>query len=102
MKTRYVLSILLCIVALVITFEWDYNQDHLIDGFQLYQTQISGQYTSPPVATVPAGVHIVTITIADGIYYWVATAYKGQLESKFSNEVTNSQPSKPTGIQLIP
>jgi len=99
---RSLISILLCLVALVVTFEWDYTEDSSILGFRLYQSQVSGQYSPPPVAVIPAGIRTVTITVPDGVYYWVITSYKVSAESTYSNEVTNAKPSKPTGIQLIP
>jgi hypothetical protein len=93
----------LLILLMTVTFEWDYSDDAKIVGFRLYQSQVSGQYIfgdGNEVKTIPAFTHRTTLTVEDGFYYWVLTAFgSASKESKPSNEVTNRL-SKPTGIQL--
>jgi len=85
----------LVIAAVPITFQWDANTEQDLAGYRIYQSTQSGVYTYGPTSpnllvTVPVGTEEVTIEIADGTYYFVATAFDtGGLESGPSNEITD-------------
>lgn len=98
-------------IAQTITFTWDpHDQAAVIEGFKLYQSKQSGNYTSTPVATFTGG-SLTTGTIAKptqpGRYYWVLTSFMadpagGVLESTYSNEVTDVvKPKAPTGFARV-
>ncbi len=79
--------------AAVITFQWDANNEPDFAGYRLYQSNVPEQYTYGPgneVAEIPSGTETVTITVPDGTWYWVLTAYNDAGESDPSDEVSKS------------
>ena len=82
-----------------VIFEWDKNLEPDLAGYRLYQSTQSGVYTfgkDHAIKEIPAGTETVTITIPDGTYFWVMTAYDtGGQESGPSNELTKAFDSAP-------
>jgi len=89
-----------------IIFIWDANSESDLAGYRLYQSQTSGNYVDTFVSDIPAGTETVTISdVADGIYYWVLTAYDtDDNESGYSNEVMADldtlAPDTPTNVVI--
>ena len=75
-----------------VTLVWDANSESDLAGYKLYQSNTSGNYTSIPVMTIPAGTETANLLdVPDGTYFWVLTAYDiSGNESGPSNEVTAS------------
>ena len=75
-----------------VTLVWDANSESDLAGYKLYQSNVSGDYTSIPVMTIPAGTETANLLdVPDGTYFWVLTAYDiSGNESGPSNEVTAS------------
>jgi hypothetical protein len=75
-----------------ITFEWDANSEADLAGYRLYKSTRSDVYiyeTYNIEAEVLAGVETATITVADGEWFFVLTAFNNYgKESAPSNEVT--------------
>lgn len=104
---KFLLFSIMLLVALplmaqtgTVTFAWDsHPESAAIDGFKLYQTKQSMNYTTTPVATYTPGA-LTTGTIPKptsfGRYYFVLTAFKTDtsvspsvlIESDYSNEVS--------------
>lgn len=96
-----------------VTFLWDTNDEPDLQGYRLYQTEISGQYEFDPTLAVfdvtldnPDFDHTGdqcewTLTgIHDGTWFWVLTAYDNETpvnESGPSNEVTSTIDSTAPG-----
>jgi len=89
------------------TLSWDSNTEADLAGYRVYQSQVSGVYTSPPVADIPAPVigtpsFQISSLSEDQTYFWVVTAYDNSgNESGFSNEVTKTisiPPDAPSGL----
>lgn len=87
-----------------VTLVWDPNTEADIDGYRLYQSVTSGTYNkdADKVADVKHADVCgetqcqTTITVEDGTWYWVATAYDTYgNESDYSNEVTETLDSTP-------
>lgn len=76
-----------------VNFAWDLSSDDSTlgvgGGYHLYQSKLSGNYTTP-VATYPPGATTGSIQRpGPGRYYWVLTAFTSDaIESSYSNEVT--------------
>jgi len=80
-----------------IKVEWDTNFESDLVGYRVYQTTIPGQYVrvvddiNTPYLVEEVGTGTLTITVrglADGIYYWVVTAFDNEgLESGYNNEL---------------
>lgn len=92
-------------VAATVTLEWDYTEDALllpVGGFRIYQKKQSDTvYPAAPAATIVPNTHIATITVNPGKYCWVATAYKDDIESPYSNEVCGQvTPNKPLNLRV--
>jgi len=89
-------------------FTWDANSESDLAGYRLYQSDTSGSYTygsGNEVAEILAGTETCTIDVADGILYWVLTAYDSNgNESEPSNEVITTidqtAPVAPTNLQV--
>ena len=85
----------------LVTFQWDKSPELDLAGYRIYQTSQPGDYvigpTSPNlIATIPAGTDIngvveYEVQIADGTFWFVATAFDTEgLESDKSNEITDT------------
>lgn len=91
-----------------ITFKWDKNLESDLAGYRLYKTQTSSIYTTgkgKEVIEVPAGVETATITIPDGQWYFVLTAFDlSGNESGLSKEVSyladTTAPGVPRGMTI--
>lgn len=88
------LSVLMCHAEMNITLIWEYDNPQLISGYKIYYSQVSGQYdpNNPIDIIEDPNVMISNIVLPDGIYYFVATAFKDNGfygESERSNEATN-------------
>jgi len=74
-----------------ITFVWNYNEESDLAGYKLYQSNISGDYTSDAVAIIYRDTNTYTyqIDMEGGIQsYFVLTAFDtSENESGYSNEV---------------
>lgn len=86
------------------TFEWDANTESDLAGYRLYQSNTSGNYTfgvGNEVGSTLAGTETLTISVEDGIWYWVLTAYDTDgFESEPSNEVDTAPPVAPSGLRI--
>ena len=75
-----------------ITFQWDSNTEFDLAGYRMYQSAASGVYTygsGSEALEIPVGTDTGTITVSDGTWFWVVTAYDTSgNESGPSNEVT--------------
>lgn len=75
-----------------VKFKWDSNFESDLAGYNLYQSDVSMNYTpgvDKPVAVIPAGTETLTLdNVSDGHKFWVLTAFDlhGN-ESEISNEV---------------
>ena len=91
----------------VSTFTWNANTESDLEGYHLYRSPTSGQYTfgSNWVADIPAGTETIDYTAPEGTWYFVLTAYDTSgNESGPSNEVTlvvpdTTPPADPNGLQ---
>jgi len=98
------------LAAQTITFAWDpHPESAVIEGFKLYQSKQSGNYSAGPVVTFTGGTLVTGIApkpTSPGRYYWVLRAYMPDpavpgtfIESGNSNEVTDViKPKEPTGF----
>lgn len=87
-----------CLAGTSVIFEWTANTEPHLDGYRLYQTATSGEYTFDEgniIVTIPAGTETHTLpNVSDGTWYWVLTAFSVAkdgmegFESGPSNEVT--------------
>ncbi len=94
---KIILTILFCLfglccskIALAADYKlaWDANTEPELIGYKLYQSTTSGDYPGPGIVTIPAGTETVSITLSNGVWYYVLTAYDQYgNESGFSNEV---------------
>ncbi len=77
-----------------VTFQWDANNESDLAGYRIYQTNLDGNYTygsGNEVVDIPAGTETSIITVQDGTWFWVVTAYDNSgNESGPSNQVTAS------------
>ena len=94
-------------VAGQVTLAWDLSPDDSslgsAGGYRIYQSTVSGQYGTIPIATVKAGVSTVTFnTGSTGTFFWVATAIDSTgAESVNSNEVTTKiVPGAPANLKI--
>jgi hypothetical protein len=70
---------------------WDPNMEPDLAGYHLYQSTISGHYTTGAyIATIPSGIETYTIEhLRAGSYFWVLSAFDTVMrESDFSDEVS--------------
>ncbi|HOJ85210.1 MAG TPA: hypothetical protein PKY23_10955 [Bacillota bacterium] len=86
-------------------FEWDQHpQASELDGFKLYQSKTSMGYPTAPVAIFTGGA-TTTGTIAapqsPGRYFFVLTAFTGDVESDYSNEVSFVVKPNPPKLKSI-
>ena len=125
---RFVITIILSLFLVIPAFgatvilEWTENTETDLDGYQILQSNTQGgPYTVveeiPPNhheadPTLPSDVDKDTyrvLDLADGIYYWVLTAFDNEVPrriSEYSNEVTceiinqipSFPPAPPTGL----
>ena len=100
------LSSSLYAATLNVTFKWDKNTEDDLAGYRLYQSDISGEFTMPPIEDIASDVDTVTTEIdATTDIYFVLTAYDltGN-ESGYSNQVVleydNNAPYPPTGFHI--
>jgi hypothetical protein len=106
MKRLLIALILLLIPVLVhagtVTLAWDPNQESDLKGYKIYYGNAPGQ----PTKTIDVGnVTTTTITLADGTWYFAATAYdKSGNESGKSNEVFTTidsvSPANPKALKI--
>jgi hypothetical protein len=98
------------------TLTWDEPAVPTCDlaGFEVYQSSVSGAYTSPPIADIPAASacgNITGITYTgtnpnSGTVYWVVKAYDSSHNlSAPSNEATKTffdvtPPAAPSNLQV--
>ena len=87
-----------------ITLEWDANTEPDIKEYCIYQSQTSGQYSSPAVC-VDHPATTTLLSVGDGTWYWVATAKDNAgNESGYSNEVTLTvqagSPAPPASVRI--
>ncbi len=106
MKKLILLILLIPSLALAhdITLEWDANTEPDIKEYCIYQSQNSGQYTTP-VQCISHPNTTAVISVSDGTYFWVATAKDNAgNESAYSNEVTltvqGGDPSPPNQVRI--
>ena len=100
--------------ATTVQFQWMANNPN--DGvteYRLYRSGTSGNYGSLPTAVFEASTacpqnEICTggeINVPDGTWYWVLTAFDGNFESEYSNEVTETldsiAPEPPQDLNVI-
>lgn len=86
-----------------VTFAWDPNIESDIDGYRLYQSDESDNYNADGIVADVKHVDVcseeecqTTISVEDGQWFWVATAYDTHgNESDYSNEVSESLDSTP-------
>ena len=82
------------------TIEWDANAE-AIDGYRLYTSEIAGG----PYDVLQEAGNVTTATTTDmlaGNHCFVLTAFKGELESGYSNEVCGVMPlTAPNIIRLL-
>ena len=76
-----------------------------VDGYRIFmRRQGQGYDYSRPVWTGPAGTVAISDLEAGVTYFFVARAFKGDVQSPDSNEVSytavDRRPPKPTGIGL--
>lgn len=87
-----------------VTLAWDKVPD--ATGYRVYQSTISGTYNKATGKVCDTSALTCTISnLADGKYYWVATAYDAAgNESDYSNEVTytadTTPPTKPGNLSI--
>lgn len=92
-----------------VAISWEYDPDmDNVDGFKIYMTTTSGEYTEEDVlADIPyesgQGEYSTTKTIQgeEGVsttYYFVATAYNESTESEYSDEVSTDILGSPTNF----
>lgn len=98
-----------------IQFQWTIpteNEDGSVltnlAGFRLYQSSVSGSYTTPVVDIANPSISIYTLDNVDlGEWYFVVTAYNSDgVESVYSNEVVKTiavppRPKAPTGFLAL-
>lgn len=93
---RYMLFVILAVLIMFsvsayaasnVTFAWDASEG--ATGYRVYQSQTSGTYDKTTGKVCETAELTCTVNnLADGTYYWVATATDGENESDYSNEVT--------------
>lgn len=102
-------AILACVAcaSTPITFLWTLSGDDASlgtsGGYHLYASKTSGAYTGiAPIATVAAGVSTVTVASPGlGTWYFVVTAFSGNTESGYSNEVSQTiAPGAPQNLKI--
>lgn len=92
-----------------VTFAWDAVNVADLGGYRLYQSTVTGTYNKATGKVCDVGKTINTCTVtglADGTYYFVATAYDTNgNESGLSNEVNKTtdtiSPGAPPGLRII-
>lgn len=106
MKTFVLYSILLAVSGspAEVKLGWDYPEEDqsLITGYKIYWGSSSKNYTNH--VTIVGGTNLtgtVSGLLPGTTYYFAATAFSGDLESEFSNEVNYAPPLKaPTGFRI--
>jgi len=113
MKKIIILAILLMatpVMADDVTFQWDANTEPDLAGYHLYQGTVSGGPYTRLTNPGDIGPTVTTYTlpnVADGVWFYVLTAYDSEtpsLESDYSNEVSitiSNAPAPPSGFQAI-
>jgi len=89
--------------SLELTLAWDPNTEFDHAGYRLYNSPESGEYTDPPIADIPAGTEMITVTVPNALSFFVMRAYDtAGNESVDSNEV-NSAEANPTapGLRVV-
>ncbi len=83
------------------TFEWDANTE-TVEGYRLYTAADAGGPYMEPVQEVGQVTTLTTVNMSPGNHCFVLTAFLGELESGYSNEVCGIMPiSAPNIIRLI-
>jgi hypothetical protein len=84
--------ILYLLFASNVILVWDANTEIDLTGYKVYQSLISGTYTTTPITTVPVSPAptYAVMNLVDGKYYFVVTAYNDTGESGYSNEVSTT------------
>ena len=96
-------------MAAEVTFTWDANTESDLAGYNLYQSDVSGDYIfggGNAIATIPAGIETYIENVSEGGWYWVLTAIDTSgNESGPSNEcskyIDETAPSPPGGLQCF-
>lgn len=86
-----------------VSFKWDANSESDLAGYKIYQSATSGNYTGVtpvdiPLASLadPTNPEFTKMSIPDGTWFWVATAYDTTgNESGYSNEITSTLDTAP-------
>jgi fibronectin type 3 domain-containing protein len=87
-----------------VTFEWSASAG--ATGYKVYQSTTSGTFNKTTGKVCDTAALTCTVSnIADGTYYWVATAYDtAGNESPYSNQVTatldSTAPNAPAGFKI--
>ena len=95
--------------AAEVTFTWDANTESDLAGYNLYQSNVSGEYIfggGNAIATIPAGTETYIENVSEGGWYWVVTAFDvNGNESGPSNEcskyIDETAPLPPGGLQCF-
>jgi len=96
-------------MAAEVTFTWDANTEPDLAGYQLYQSDASGDYIfggGNHVFSIQAGIETCVLDVSEGGWYWVLTAFDTSgNESGPSNEcskyIDETAPSPPGGLQCF-
>lgn len=96
---------LVCLADSTVQFTWNPNSESDLAGYNLYQTDTSGNYVigvDIPADSIPVGTETSTITVKDGTWFWVLTAFDiAGNESGPSNEVTATLDSIAPGEPVL-
>lgn len=91
-----------------VTFGWDAHTDSDVLGYRIYMSNISGDYTfgeGNELLNVLVPDTQGTVTLSDGSYYFVITAYDEFNEALPSNEVPlvldSTKPDPVTGFKVL-
>jgi len=75
------------------TIEWDANAES-VDGYRLYTSVDPGGPYGDFVQEVGTVTTLITDNMSPGQHCFVLTAWKGELESSYSNEVCGRMPMR--------
>lgn len=89
-----------------LTLKWDANTEDDLAGYRVYKSNESGVYTygiGNEADSIPVGTETSTITVEDGGWFFVVTAWDGDgNESGPSNEVSEIIDATPPVIAIPP
>jgi len=100
MKTKLIILLIILLIPIAchaemdIKLVWEFDTPKLISGYKIYCSNVSGQYDpNKPIDVIEdPNVMVSEITLNDGIWFFVCTAYTDNSETGYSNEVTNMPP----------